>query len=345
MLRIIGAIIVIGVHLCLPMSSGASLDKGRALIAAFFADGVAIFWCISGFFMFDNYDYKHVLQRTLKTVVLPLSAFSAFIFLFGEHGLGIKDVIRSVLVWENPFATHVQLWYLYIYILLMIVSPMVYAFIQYLKEDVQREKWFMVITFAFLIVNDISNNQLAVFSHHTINALVPAMILMIWGNIIYRKIKDTNLTTKHATMAAVVLVLCNVLRWGIQIVRSSTGVDGIHIYFWFTSIALVVVCCLIVIIFAVLQNKRRNKKWARIINSLASYTFMIYMLHMLVYKCVQKVVNLDSAYKALCNVLPMGEGIVSEVLYVVIIVPIVFGIALVLAVVLRKGKNLLWRKK
>lgn len=359
-LRIVGVFIVIGVHVCLPMSVGKNLDSGRALIAAFFADGVALYWLISGFFMFERFDYKRTLERTMKTIVLPLIVFSVFIFFFGDFILKndvsfidsilhskeeYLEILRSLMIWENPITEHLQLWYLYIYILLMLVSPVVYSFITYIKGDIKRENCFLVISFVFLVINDISNNQLAMFSHHTINALVPAMLLMVWGNILYRRVKDADLTLKHAGVALLVFVLCNVIRWGLQIFRSVNGVSGIHIYFWFTSLALVNVSCLIIAVFALLQNKKRNKRYTRVINGLASYTFMIYLLHMFVYMYLNKLIDFDALYKNMCNWLPVGEGFLSEFLYVVTIIPIVFVLSFGLAIVLREVEKLLWRKR
>lgn len=354
-LRILGILIVIGVHLCLPMSEGASLDRGRALITAFFADGVAIFWCISGFFIFDKYSYSCTMKRMLKTVVLPLIGFSIFIFFFGDLILKNNvsliesishskeeciNIIRSIMMWENPFTEHLQLWYLYIYILLMMVSPVVYAFIRYLNEDILRKKYFMVISFVILVFNDLSNNQFAGFSHHTWNALIPAMILMVWGNLIFSYVKERTIKKKTMGVALLLFIICNLLRWIIQIVRSQIGVEGIHIYFWFTSIALVNVCCLIVIVFYFTQSKVSDERFYKRVNWLSSNVFSIYLLHMFVYFFIQRFINFEEAYQFLCVLLPLGESFLSEVVYVLIIVSIVFIFTFLLAIGIKSIKKI-----
>lgn len=49
LMRIIACLIVIGVHTCLSATSEGEVDMGRLFLACLFADGVAVFWLISGF--------------------------------------------------------------------------------------------------------------------------------------------------------------------------------------------------------------------------------------------------------------------------------------------------------
>ena len=70
-------------------------------------------------------------------------------------------------------------WYLYVYILVILIYPLLKAFVEYLDADTKRTKIFLIGTFVFLVINDISSNSLAAFSHHSINALVPASIEII----------------------------------------------------------------------------------------------------------------------------------------------------------------------
>ena len=62
------------------------------------------------------------------------------------HG---KDEIivasKTLLSWSNPILGMGHLWYVYVYILLMIWSPITYAFIKYLNEDSRREKCFLIL--------------------------------------------------------------------------------------------------------------------------------------------------------------------------------------------------------
>ena len=83
--RILGCLIVIGVHIGLGDMIDGVYDPSRGLINCFLADGVAIFWLICGCFLFRSASYKKVLMRTSKTIALPLAIYSIFCLFFGEN--------------------------------------------------------------------------------------------------------------------------------------------------------------------------------------------------------------------------------------------------------------------
>ncbi|MFQ6866632.1 hypothetical protein [Blautia sp.] len=53
LLRLLGCLIVIGVHTCLGAMVNGNYDFSRTFIACLLADGVAIFWFITGFFLIE----------------------------------------------------------------------------------------------------------------------------------------------------------------------------------------------------------------------------------------------------------------------------------------------------
>ena len=55
LLRIIAAIMVVGVHVNTGLYYFDSLRKSGCLVSALVADGVAIFWMIMGFYLFNGY--------------------------------------------------------------------------------------------------------------------------------------------------------------------------------------------------------------------------------------------------------------------------------------------------
>lgn len=65
LLRIIGCLIIVGVHTCLYQIVDDRADIGRTFISCLLADGVAIFWMITGFFLFSNKSYIKVLKHAL----------------------------------------------------------------------------------------------------------------------------------------------------------------------------------------------------------------------------------------------------------------------------------------
>lgn len=80
--RVLACCIVIGVHICLPaFVQDSYYDISRIFISCLVADGVAIFWFITGFFLFKNVSYKKVLNKTFKNIGIPLIVFSCVCFM------------------------------------------------------------------------------------------------------------------------------------------------------------------------------------------------------------------------------------------------------------------------
>lgn len=181
--RLLACLIVIGVHTSLSAAVNEhSWDTFRLFLNCLLADGVAIFFMITGAFLFNN-DYCRLLKKTLKHIIIPLIIFSiigfyCFDWLFDKQPLSLHiaaskyiDTFRTLLSWQNPISHSVHLWYLYVYILVIFIYPLLKAFVDYLDADTNRTKIFLIGTFIFLIMNDISSNSLGAFSHHSINAL------------------------------------------------------------------------------------------------------------------------------------------------------------------------------
>ena len=78
--RIFGCLLVVGVHCWINNFGVAIQSKSGTYIACIFADGVAVFWIISGFFMYKNYSYKQTLKRTIKSIIIPMLLLSAAMF-------------------------------------------------------------------------------------------------------------------------------------------------------------------------------------------------------------------------------------------------------------------------
>lgn len=116
MARIIACLVVIGVHTYLGSSINGIYEFYRVMIACFLADGVAIFWLISGCFLFKKSSYKKLLIHTAKNIILPMFIFSILSFYFSDWliaGTSLKEsifhtreeylsVIKGILIWTNP---------------------------------------------------------------------------------------------------------------------------------------------------------------------------------------------------------------------------------------------------
>ena len=346
--RIFGCLLVVGVHCWINNFGVAIQSKSGTYIACIFADGVAVFWIISGFFMYKNYSYKQTLKRTVKSIVIPMLLLSAAMFFVLNNYLNgngwhfilhseddYKWILNSLLIWTNPVDRLGHFWYLYVYILLMLCSPVIAAFIKYLEEDTKREKLFLVLTFLLLVWNDLSNNQMGRFEHHAFAGAFPAAIESVWGYLLY-KYRDRLRKRRYIFISAGAFLGLNLLRMAIQLGRYHRIQDtATYILYWFSSIGLLCAICVIVFSFAAIHSRK-----ATVVNQvicwLASYTFSIYLLHPVVNSFLDMYEVRSRLSEALLKFHIGGVG--KEILYMICIIFIVVSICLAISCVLRGCK-------
>ena len=346
--RIFGCLLVVGVHCWINNFGVAIQSKSGTYIACIFADGVAVFWIISGFFMYKNYSYKQTLKRTIKSIVIPMLLLSAAMFFVLNNYLNgngwhfilhskddYKWILNSLLIWTNPVDRLGHFWYLYVYILLMLCSPVIAAFIKYLEEDTKREKLFLVLTFLLLVWNDLSNNQMGRFEHHAFAGAFPAAIESVWGYLLY-KYRDRLRKRRYIFISVGAFLGLNVLRMAIQLGRYHRIQDtATYILYWFSSIGLLCAICVIVFSFAAIHSRKATVV-NRVICWLASYTFSIYLLHPVVNSFLDMYEVRSRLSEALLKFHIGGVG--QEILYMICIIFIVVSICLAISCVLRGCK-------
>ena len=346
--RIFGCLLVVGVHCWINNFGVAIQSKSGTYIACIFADGVAVFWIISGFFMYKNYSYKQTLKRTIKSIVIPMLLLSAVMFFVLNNYLNgngwhfilhsrddYKWILNSLLIWTNPVDRLGHFWYLYVYILLMLCSPVIAAFIKYLEEDTKREKLFLVLTFLLLVWNDLSNNQMGRFEHHAFAGAFPAAIESVWGYLLY-KYRDRLRKRRYIFISVGAFLGLNVLRMAIQLGRYHRIQDtATYILYWFSSIGLLCAICVIVFSFAAIHSRKATVV-NRVICWLASYTFSIYLLHPVVNSFLDMYEVRSCLSEALLKFHIGGVG--KEILYMICIIFIVVSICLAISCVLRGCK-------
>mgnify|MGYP000251421023 FL=1 len=346
--RIFGCLLVVGVHCWINNFGVAIQSKSGTYIACIFADGVAVFWIISGFFMYKNYSYKQTLKRTIKSIIIPMLLLSAAMFFVLNNYLNgngwhfilhskddYKWILNSLLIWTNPVDRLGHFWYLYVYILLMLCSPVIAAFIKYLEEDTKREKMFLVLTFLLLVWNDLSNNQMGRFEHHAFAGAFPAAIESVWGYLLY-KYRDRLRKRRYIFISVGAFLGLNVLRMAIQLGRYHRIQDtATYILYWFSSIGLLCAICVIVFSFAAIHSRKATVV-NRVICWLASYTFSIYLLHPVVNSFLDMYEVRSRLSEALLKFHIGGVG--KEILYMICIIFIVVSICLAISCVLRGCK-------
>lgn len=341
--RILGCLIVIGCHCHLPYTGDGGIDLGRAYLTCLFADGVAVFWLIMGFYYFGGSDdYSTRLRRMGSKICIPM-LLAGFLSFFTEgwlnHGLSWKEslllppsawleLLEKLIRWENPFRADGPLWYLMIYIPLVFCYPLLKGFAEWLEEKPSRKMKAFLLFAALLAVNDCTDNQLFSFSQHSVSGLVPAAMLMLCG-FCFQSFRDRFRGKGWLLLSPALFLLLNALRVWILLRRGGSD----WILYWFSLFGLLSAC--LVVIFC--QNLRFTERSGDMVNRIASYTFPIYLLHILV-----KNLLVRQGFTALLEqkLMPLP---LSAVWYAVILVLVVFLLTLLLCVILRRLKNLLFK--
>lgn len=340
--RILACVIVVGVHVCLPQIVNDQPDLGRTFISCFLADGVAVFWLITGCFLFNNSSYVKLIGKTAKHIVLPMVLLSVFIFFFGDflqrgttllesmrHPLSdYKNIVKSLFMWTNPVQDLGHLWYLYVYILVILIFPVLKSFVAYLDQDVKREKFFLGATFIFLIINDISRNQMAAFYHHSINGMIPACIEIIWGHILYKH-RERLQTRKNIFLSIVLFIIINTVRTFIQMARYRIDLFDNAILYWYSSLGLLCALCIMIFCFALKFPDRERQ--GRIIRRISSYTFLIYLIH----PVVNNVLWRGSIRSRIMDHILVNNSVFCELLYTILTIGMVFLGSLIFSAILR----------
>lgn len=354
--RVVACLIVIGVHVSLNDMETGVYSLTRGFINCLLADGVAIFWLITGCFLFQVNNYRKILIRTIKTVAIPIALLQFFcihfsalsesgggiyqsiIYAVGTYGQRLKDALHF-----NPTIPATgHLWYCYTYILVMIAFPVLYVFVMWLEKNVQREKWFCIITLLLLGLNDCSFNQVLQFSHQGINALLPATIQVIWGHILYRhREKIYRIKNKNVCIAGV-LILLSMLNFVRMQVVNITGDKSIT--YWYTVIGLFCAISLITVCMIWSRNISENTRHYKIIIELASCTFGIYLIHLLVRIVLYRFRINKITFKL---VTAFFKGFWGEIIYTLIFILITFGVSLCIIEILHLFLKTIrkWRMK
>ena len=354
LLRIIACLMVITIHTHLPaMTDDGNYDKCLVLIQCLIGDAVGIFWMIGGCFIFSKHlDYKKSLKKSVKKIVLPMAMISIFMFYFGQlftggtllesmtHSKGdYYAVLRRLILWTNPVEHLDHLWYLYVYLLIQLILPVLNVFVGYLDDHAKAEKWFCVITLVLFAVNDVCVNGTFAFSHHTINAAVPASIEMIYGHIIYKHRKQ--LRFKFSSFFwALSFSFFMILRWYFQMVLYSHFASD-YLLFWYTVPGVICTSSLMLFVYHAF-NELADNHIKKVLCRVGKYTFYIYLIHMHIFLLLKTKGLTGWFFK---NTVEKFPGYIGKILYTIGVTISVFLASLLVVLIWIFIKRIIFRNR
>ena len=294
LLRIIGALMVIGTHIALDPMAGGAPSRARILVSCLVSDGVAIFFFICGFFLFaGKAGYGARLKKLCTRILVPLLLYSVFSFFFygiisGEASSlsesfrhtseDMKNIFISLLKWQNAIPGAGHMWYLYVYSILIFVFPALKGIRDLAVSSRNGYKILLVVLFLLLVINDLTFNGLFGFSHHAFNGCMAAAILVFFGDAMGRKREQIRGDRSAFFLGLLMFVGGVVLRSCIQYQCYLLDNPTNEPLFWYTSYSVVTVTGISLMVLAI-KFSGPDGLLSRIISHLGKLTFPVYIVH------------------------------------------------------------------
>lgn len=324
--RWIGCLIVIGCHTYLPIISGDNYDAGRLFFGLIFADGVAIFWLIGGAFLFNNTEYSKLLLRSVEKILLPMFLIGFIYICFESVAEGnlsffniitkLKVVFQNLWMWKNGFPSYEHSWYVYIYMLLMVAFPALKGVVTF-AEQVRHRKYVIICgMIVFLTINDLSHNHIASFSHYMFNGLCAASLFTLIGHYLYQS-RMRFQKKRYVFITPLIFTASTLIR---EMIQQNRGANDMSIMYWYSLFGVITASCVLIFCIALIPNKKATR-CNKLICYLASYTFHIYLLHVLFIK----IFDSTGISEDLENmILTWNSGMIGEAIYMIIFISMVF---------------------
>ena len=341
--RLFGCLIVIGCHTYLPISKdNSSFDFTRTFVAMVCADGVAVFWFILGCFIFRNQkSYGRLCKDMSFHILIPLAMLSVITFYLYPYTQGATlinsicrplpdyiEALKATAVWKAIRGGE-HLWYLYVYCLVIISFPAMNGVVAQIDNSKKQFLYFAGVFFV-LSANAITGNRLMNFSHVTIGGLIPAALMTICGHIVYSHKNDL---LKYGWAMPIAFILLNIIRVFVY----KAGLT--YVLSWISPFGLL--CSTFILVFSFsISEKIHNNTAIGMICKMSSYTYSIYLFHILVIGIFKRKHFVDMLINT-TNYMPSS---VKSIIHPLIMTTAVFLVTLVIAIISRMCNNTIKEK-
>lgn len=362
-IRVMACLLVICVHI-----DGMGLvgvDKSKILWTVLFGDGVAFFFMLMGFFMFQNRSFLKLLKKTCLHILLPaflvmlLSRMfypwvmnqSSFGHCFTFEGFDAYNLLVCLLNWTTGAYNCQHLWYIFTYFQVILLFPFLKLLCPGLQDaeanrKTKKARWYlMILTLVGLLINDIQ----AYFTLYApITAYLPFAVPAVYavtGYTIYENKEKIKSDKRIPICFGILALVAEVIRYILQVRLYERDLASNYYLFWNVGLAYVVTASMIIVIMAI---SFKEGAFGHAITYLGSLTFWIYLLHYNVIPFldnrgfllwVNRLMGCTSEEVPTCT-------FVQELIYIGVRLLVVFAIALAMSVVIDLIKRGLkkWKK-
>ncbi len=314
-IRIIGCFMVVFLH---TMSFNKGLNYYEEnIIKVFVLNGVALFWMITGYFMFTS-DKKYILRvkSTLLSIFIPamlvilltqlfapwLKSQQSILYCLMNPDIDWKTVFSDFFSWQvNNTSICMHLWYVWAYMRLIIWFPLLRLLCKNEEKENKIRRGYLILTFLCMALNNIwtilqhllkTDIKVTFFSPFDIN-----IFYVLLGYEMYAWLKNEteigyfrrNITSgKMKKISVVIILLMNMLLFGISMLCKEIDLKFNN----FTSIRTVTVIIATVCIFYILMHIKVKESLYKIIYFIADKTFYIYLIHYMIIRKITTSVKL-----------------------------------------------------
>lgn len=278
MLRIIACLFVVALHTKSSSIVNGAPVFGRELFSTLIADGVSVFLLITGFYIFNKTSYLDRLKRLLVKIFIPTFLYILFLLflpVFQNTPLNFAEIWRSLLScitrWEPIVHNSGHLWYMFVYMLIVVVSPVLQLIHDKLLNNTAGRAVVLSMTFAMLLANDLTGNMIFRSSQVPLRAFAPACLIVLSGSALYEIKKSYEGRLSIGFSAFAVYLGMNIFR-AVAITSGKLAVsDAI-----FCCPGWICAVCLCIMFMSL---KRTYGIGSKIVNAIASTTSGVYILH------------------------------------------------------------------
>ena len=289
LIRVMACLIVIGVHCDLLTQD---FDSSQILWRVMLGDGVTYFFIIMGFFLFRNKSFFLLLKDVILRIMLPglVTMFLIRLFFPWIHNeCGFLQCIihpkfdyieyaKSVLNWSSGGGDSGYLWYLFTYLQVVMLVPIMKLFC---REDLNGNTYekirFYVIginLFGMMLRDAMAFIRLPSSEPYGI-LTVPAM-MTVAGYTIYARREQLKENRKVGWLFLGGAVVIELIRWRLQLLLSANDVSNTIYLMYNTSFAFIVTVCVTIFIMTLDIKSNQLKK---VLTITGKKTFAIYLIH------------------------------------------------------------------
>lgn len=293
LLRLLACFLVIASHVNLEARNAVGqLSTGRLFITSLVDQAVAIFFFIVGFFLYNGKNLKKTAKKVAISIVIPFVMYLLLEPVFLSYCLGEKSFLGclrdmtvseknlfQVFCWTSNYISYgAHLWYVFVYLEVMLFLPLV----QYLCKDnaraVKFRRYFIALGLISKLLEDVQkivHGNLGIIQ--LFNPLGMPIVITLIGYELYQK-RDKFHNWKCRWGGLGIYFVLNV----ISVIWTKLGdYKGVTTRLLAYDSVIKIVAAAGFSVF-ILSFTIKHEKIKAGINFVASQTYYIYLIHMLV---------------------------------------------------------------